>query len=457
MPGHLETLLAFDHQYQRDQQQSPAFLHRRDRRYALDRGTSRGPDIPHWLSQLQALNDRNVGELPELRAWRHFATAFIVAGALLGLVTMSGLLFYDGGQQINITVILGVIALQLLLALFTACQGLAGWQPWAPLIHNLQQRLHKRQPSTALAPLFGPMMARTSQAAGLAFGIAGLVALLASVVLQDLAFGWSTTLETSAEGWYSVVSAVAAPWAGWLPEATPSLELVRDTRFFRLDGTGADIEGVRWGAWWPFVAMAWLTWTVLPRLLLLVVATLDLRRRSRRALRHHPGYNALLWRMETPAVETGSDTRDSGQLPGEAASETVAVPDTPLVVCWAGAPSRGVLSDPSQVALRAGGNQSLQADRDTLATVAERRTPADRQLLVLTRSWEPPTAELADFLEEARAHCPDLTLILLPVAQEPSQPPAPALLAQWLRFAERLGPDARVAAVNAGETVHEPH
>ena len=97
MPGHLETLLAFDHQYQRDQQQSPAFLHRRDRRYALDRGTSRGPDIPHWLSQLQALNDRNVGELPELRAWRHFATAFIVAGALLGLVTMSGLLFYDGG------------------------------------------------------------------------------------------------------------------------------------------------------------------------------------------------------------------------------------------------------------------------------------------------------------------------------------------------------------------------
>lgn len=127
MPGHLETLLAFDRQYQRDQQQSPAFLHRRDRRYALDREDNHTPDIRHWLAQLQALNDTASATHPqELRFWQRFASAFISLGALLGIVTMSGLLFYDGGQQINITVILGVILLQLVMALFTAIQGLAG-------------------------------------------------------------------------------------------------------------------------------------------------------------------------------------------------------------------------------------------------------------------------------------------------------------------------------------------
>ena len=454
MPGHLETLLAFDRQCQRDQQQSPAFLHRRDRRYALDRATTEKPDIRHWLAQLQALNDTSAAAgFPELRFWHRFSAAFVSLGALLGLVTMSGLLFYDGGQQINITVILGVILLQLLLALYTALQGLAGWQPWAPLIHSLQHRLEKRQPSSALHPLFGPMMTRTAQAAGLAFGLTGLLTLLASVVLQDLAFGWSTTLDTSATAWHRIVSWVALPWSGWMEVATPSLDLVTDTRFFRLDGTSTETESIRWGAWWPFVAMAWLTWTIVPRLLLLALAALDLRRKSRRALLQHPGYTALLWRMETPAVETGSDTTDSGELPTEAATDTVPVPDTPLVIAWAGATADNAMAAEP---LRAGGNQSLQADRDTLATLADRRNPQHRQLLVLTRGWEPPTAELEDFLEDAAGQFPGLTLTLLPLATTPGQPLSGPQLAQWLRFANRVGQGVRVAATEPAETIHEP-
>ena len=455
MPGHLETLLAFDRQYQRDQQQSPAFLHRRDRRYALDQDDSHGADIRHWLAQLQALNDTTSTTYPpELRFWRRFASAFVSLGALMGIVTISGLLFYDGGQQINITLILGVILLQLVLALITALQGLAGWQPWAPLLHSLQHRLVKRQQVSALTPLFSPMMACTAQAAGLAFGIAGLATLLVSVVLQDLAFGWSTTLETSAEAWHGIVSWVAAPWSGWLVVASPSLELVADTRFFRLDGATVDTGAARWGAWWPFIAMAWLTWAILPRLLLLVLATLDLRRKSRHALSHHPGYPALLWRMETPAVETGSDTPDSGQLPANASTDTVPVPDTPLIVCWAGASSQKILPAPPATPLRAGGSQSLQADRSTLADLASRRQPEDRQLLVLTRAWEPPTAELEDFLEEVARQFPDITVILLPTASAPSQRPPDYQLAQWLRFADRAGQGIRVAATDNGEESH---
>lgn len=457
MPGHLETLLAFDRQYQRDQRQSPAFIHRRDRRYALDRGEAGPPDIPHWLAQLHALvgHTGDSSGFPELRFWQRFSTGFIAAGALLGVATMSGLLFYDGGQQINVTVILGFVLLQLLLALFTAIQGLAGWQPWAPVIHSLQQRLRKLKTSPALTPLLSPMMARTAQAAGLTFAITALFTLLVSVVLQDLAFGWSTTLDTSAEAWHRVVSRVAAPWSPWLPAASPSLELVNDTRFFRLDGSEAGAGSARWGAWWPFVAMTWLTWAVLPRAVLLAISTIDLRRKARRALIRHPGYPALLWRMETPAVDTGADTSDSGQVPADHQSATVPVPRSPLAVSWAGASVDGLLPAVEDPLPRAGGNQTLTADRETLAQLAAQRNAGQRQLLVITRSWEPPTAELEDFLEDAGKQLPGLTIILLPVAADPDQRPDEAKLGQWLRFAERTGQGVRVAAADAPEAAYD--
>lgn len=456
MPGHLETLLAFDRQYQRDQQQSPVFLHRRDRRYALDSGEGQAPDISRWLAQLHAIGSHGANryDFPEIRFWRRFSNGFIAAGALLGVITMSGLLFYDGGQQINVTVILGFVLLQLMLALYTAVQGLAGWQPWAPLIHSLQQRLQKQQPSPALSPLLGPMMTRTAQTAGLVFGATALITLLLSVVFQDLAFGWSTTLDTSAEAWHRVVSWVALPWSGWLPVASPSLDLVEDTRFFRLEGSGVDTASARWGAWWPFVAMTWLAWIILPRAILLAVATVDLRRKGRRAVTRHPGYQALLWRMETPAVDTGADTRDSGKLPEDHHSATVTVPHSPLAVSWAGATADALLPGVDKPLPRAGGAQSLQADRDTLANLAHQITEGRRQLVVVTRSWEPPTAELADFLEDASEQLPGVTITLLPVATEPGQRPDEQKLGQWLRFAERVGQGVRVAAAETQEAAH---
>ncbi|MFW5825260.1 MAG: DUF2868 domain-containing protein, partial [Marinobacter sp.] len=197
MSGHLETLLAFDRQYQRDQQQSPVFLHRRDRRYALDHKLDgrQAPRLDHWLAHVQALTPDDNGGYPELRLWRRLRTAFVLAGAILGVTAMAGLLFYDGGQQINITVILAVILLQLVLAIYTAVQGLAGWQPWAPLLRRLLDR-HPAGTAPVLKPLYAPLMAMNAQAGGLAFGITGLLTLLVSVILQDLAFGWSTTLDT---------------------------------------------------------------------------------------------------------------------------------------------------------------------------------------------------------------------------------------------------------------------
>lgn len=238
-------------------------------------------------------------------------------------------------------------------------------------------------------PLFSPMMARTAQAAGLAFGIAGLVTLLASVVLQDLAFGWSTTLETSADAWHRIVSWVAAPWSGWLPVATPSLELVTDTRFpagrrqarKRLRPLGGLVALCRHG-----------------------VADLDHRATAAVADSGHTGPPP----QEPPGIATppglpgaalayGNPRRGDWQrYPGHrsTAGGCRHRHGTGTPNAAGGLLGRSITGGhPVRVvhgALRAGGSQSLQADRDTLAELRDRQEPGDRELLVVTRGWEPP-------------------------------------------------------------------
>ena len=188
----IRRLLEFDRQVQRDSDQSPAFLHRRDRRFALDcHDSSLTPDPDLWLQHVRRLRVPVATDDP-LRRWRHLTKGFALAGLITGVLAMLGLLFYDGGQRINLTVILAFVLLQCLLAAITTVQAFAGWQPWPWLL----RKLFRGSPPGALYSLQPMLMARAAHTGGLMFGLAGLGTLLVLVVIQDLAFGWSTTLDT---------------------------------------------------------------------------------------------------------------------------------------------------------------------------------------------------------------------------------------------------------------------
>ena len=201
----IRRLLEFDNQVQRDRDQNPVFLHRRDRRFALDchnQGVSPGPD--RWLEHVRRLSRRRPTDDP-LKFWRRVTTGFALAGLVAGTLAMLGLLFYDGGQRINLTVILAFVLLQCILAVVTTVQAFAGWQPWRWLL----RKFAVARPSGALRTLQPLLMARAAHTGGLAFGVAGLITLLVLVVIQDLAFGWSTTLNTGTDSYYRMLSAIA--------------------------------------------------------------------------------------------------------------------------------------------------------------------------------------------------------------------------------------------------------
>ncbi|MDO6824754.1 DUF2868 domain-containing protein [Marinobacter sp. 1_MG-2023] len=443
----LHLLLDFDACAQRDNGQAPAFLHRRDRKFALTcEQQDVTPDPERWLAHMNRLSGPGAGissAEQTLRFWRRINSGFMLAGTMFGLLTMLGLLFYDGGQRINITIFLAFVAFQLLLALLTTVQSLVGWQPWRGLL----QRFRKR-PEPAIAIRLQPtLMARAAQLGGLCFTVAGLVTLLAMVVLQDLAFGWSTTLETDASSYHRMVSAVAAPWAWLWPAAAPDLALVEATRFFRATAANSGINPVRWGQWWPFIAMVWTTWALLPRLVLFLLANMLIRRKARQVLASHPALRALMYRMETPTLDTGNEHNDASDLPDtETRLSLQPLPDSDIVLCWAGAGEPELpdtLTTGKSLIARAGGRMTLEEDRQSLTQIASYLAQGPRlPVLLITRSWEPPTGELDDFLASARDLWPKGTRVtLVPLAPRMEQEPDPHQTQQWLRFSERAGPE----------------
>ncbi|WP_375171336.1 DUF2868 domain-containing protein [Marinobacter sp.] len=450
----LRLLLEFDARSQRDRDQPPAFLHRRDRKFALTcEQQGRTPGVALWLEHMAYLNGPGTapGEARRtLQLWRRINLGFAALGALLGVLTMLSLLFFEGGQRINLSLIIAFVGLHLLLALATSVQALIGWQPWRWLVRRLTPRA-ERGVTRRLRPL---LMARAAHLGASGFALTGLVTLLLLVVVQDLAFGWSTTLTTGASAYHQLLLALATPWAWLWPAAVPDLALVEATRFFRT-GTGrGDLAPELWGQWWPFVSMLWTTWVLVPRLLLTLLTQWLLRYQAGRLLASHPGWHALLYRMETPTLDTGSEHNDADDLPDTATQAAVTpLPDTDLLLCWAGAGEPelpGGLTGAGQRIFRAGGRASLADDRAVLTELAEQlaQTPQPA-VLVITRSWEPPTGELLDFLAEACQRWPkSVTIALVPLSLDGQSELEPHQLRQWLRFAERLNSDrVRVSAL----------
>jgi hypothetical protein len=442
----LRLLMDFDAQIQRDDQQAPDFIHRRDRKCALSGEEHNSPSNPaHWLAWLGRFDDSrepsaSAGQATE-QHWQRINSGFVALGAVLGIITMTGLLFYDGGQRINVTVIIGFVALQLLFALLTSLQSVVGWQPWRPLLNRVVPA-----PAPALQPLQPALMARAAQGGGLSFAVAALLTLLAMVVTQDLAFGWSTTLNTAASGYHQLTSALATPWAWLWPAAVPDLALVDATRFFRA-GTNTALTPARWGQWWPFISMLWLVWVVLPRLLLRLLASALVRLRARKLLLCHPGLRALRERMATPVLDTGAGRNDANDLPDTRYNTLLQpLPEKAHLLSWAGA---GTVNDkqasPSVLsaiclgpALNVGGLASLGQDQQAIAQLTASSDAVTA--IVLVRSWEPPTGELLDFLTSARQSWPVGSRVCLLPLEATTRSPSATALQPWLRFAERCSP-----------------
>ncbi len=372
-------------------------------------------------------------------------------GVVLGAGVVAVALGYEGRYPVNLFTLLGVVVALPLLMLLLTLLLLPGRLPG---LRSLQTVIAGMNPGRWVgawldrflgADLFAPGLLRGgsssafsrwqlvvfSQWLALGFFTGALVVALLLVTFTDLAFGWSTTLNVDASLVQRAVAMLAAPWAGWLPQAAPDAALVEASRFFRLEEGGMpQARAARLGGWWPFVLMTMLVYGALPRLLLLVVAVWRLRRATEALLLDDPEVSALLDRMEAPLVALGGDTEEE-QL--EIQRQGLPPPREPVsarglvLLVWNAAAEVAVadrwLAD--NLGARASAHAEvgiLQPEETRRGALAAARAAVDgpvRRVVLVTKGWEPPLLEFMDFLGLVREELggePSITVVPLDVS-----------------------------------------
>ena len=126
----------------------------------------------------------------------------------------------------------------------------------------------------------------------------------------DMAFVWSTTLDTHRRRWRRSPQPGTA--VGHLaPQATIDLDTIRNTRYFRAHHRAVppDVHAEELGRWWPFVLAAMLTYGVVPRLLALMIGLWRQHVALRWCLVHMPGAAEVLDRLNSPLIADRSSWR----------------------------------------------------------------------------------------------------------------------------------------------------
>lgn len=192
------------------------------------------------------------------------------------------------------------------------CQ-LVHWQPQVPLIfkslgilllqplywlsskltHSQQSELRAQRLKAAAGLVFSRGKVRRSalqwpvvslfQLFGTSLSVAIIVGIFGVSLFSPRNYGWgSTTKQVDAESVYAITHAMSQPWQWAIPEGSgsPTLEEVKTSQVFR--NTPLPDHFPYLSSWWAFLCLSLLTYTLLPRLLLLAYSLYQ----GRRSLKH---------------------------------------------------------------------------------------------------------------------------------------------------------------------------
>jgi len=336
-----------------------------------------------------------------------------VVAFVLGVLTGAGLLSYSGKEPVNViyflavAVMLPLVSMVLsLLAMIRASHtnnALVHLSP-ASWLEKIVQLFRHRDPPPVSLPVSAAnwLVILHSQRMAFWFSLGLLLALAGTVATRDIAFAWSTTLRITPEAFHRFVEAVAWPWHRWFPSAVPSLELITRSQYFRLGGvleTTLVDHAAQLGAWWRFLAMATLVYAVGLRLVMWGVAKIGLARAVTRAVMTMPEVRQLLHDMATPIIQTQAEPSEHTFVSGTTVYSRVLRGQLSAVdqaIGWGIErqmlqvilDAQGVPADSMETA---GGNRTLAEDAALIAATSGR-------VLLVVKSWEPPTMEWVDFL-----------------------------------------------------------
>lgn len=363
-------------------------LHKRDRSWALAQPEqSAWRLLRGWLQQW--------GRLP-LSGTRLFVYGTGVAACMLGFLLMAGLVAFLPLQRINLLWFM-LIALFLPVAWWLLALFFNAAQVPLPLRTLYEHRLPQGSFPDALRPLLKQTVIALGQQLSLLFSVGMVIAFLLYLLMTDLAFGWSSTLDLGSDLIHRITETLAWPWRTLWPAAVPSLELIEQTHYFRAAPLVTESPAL-FGLWWRFLLMCLLVYVLLPRLFTTTLARIRLHRMQGRVCRHDALISGLQQRLTTELVDQEAERVEQRETADSAIAIEPMANRYTQIVCWGIWPDEVV--GPLRERLVGGDAEICWIDiASPLATEAALTTLArlpDQPLLLLCKGWEPPTGALAD-------------------------------------------------------------
>ncbi|WP_435273926.1 DUF2868 domain-containing protein [Psychrobium sp. nBUS_13] len=250
-----------------------------------------------------------------------------------------------------------------------------------------------------------PWLLLCSQQSVLAFSVGCLTSFFLVLLFSDVAFVWRSTL-LSASNIEPVLNVIALPWS-WFDAALPNIALIEATQENRMNDQA--VQG-QYGAWWLFLLMAQLVYSIIPRAISSLMAS--------RQFKSLPAY---LHELPTKAP--------INQQPKAPVLAKVSY-DRPLLsdynlCCWLQLPAslldklvESQSTEPSHVY-----HVGFHGEDEQVAV------SDNRPQLLLVAAWEPPLGELKDYLSTGQG-----VIQLIDHKEGVMQPIASHYVDEWRRF-----------------------
>ncbi len=335
-------------------------------------------------------------------------------GFLLGGFVSWGVISGDAQGRVNILYLLLVYLLLPLLSIFISTFSLlfsdgfnlAQCLRRLPLWSPIQQQLWRKLKHQGLDALW---FFHASQIMAICFSLAGLLVFFLLLLATDVNFVWRSTL-LKAEDLIRVLSWLSHPWSFW-EAAQPTLQLLQLTQDSRLAIQSDSISAH--SQWWQFILAIQIFYSFLPRSILLIASQIAYVRRLSRDKKQN---------VADISVQTSENDKQVAL-----SAMLTALDESCMLTNWGGVPEFIITKLEEQFSDRISGH--LEAGPSATEDQQASAELSNQVQLVLVKSWEPPLAELADYLKNGQGY-------LLPLDWEGNQLNLikPFHLEEWRRF-----------------------
>ena len=278
---------------------------------------------------------------------------FIVGGFFLGATLSSALLLYSGRELVNVLVYFTfVVAIPALLSFF-------GFIVYFFFKHS----------NYKLEAL------KSSSLAGVFFSLGALLSLLVTIATKDIAFGWATTLNIQPRELKSLLDSIAI-WKDFCRNCVPDTHLIELSRYSRL-GSSVTKEQIAnaqlLGQWWKFLALSTIVYGVALRAIIFAIS------------------NILPKQKESVEFISNIEKEEFKQLDSSYGNRAdfLSLKSKEFKLL-------GYHFDTSKLGLNSSENSS--------------------NIVVATKSWEPPIMDFFDYLEELQEDNPNAKISILLVS-----------------------------------------